>query len=130
MLQGFIIIILFIFVSFLISYNKNKKEIQESGEIRQNFSELIDLIIKNDLNLKISDYNNNRIILTGGGPTTQVRYVLTYAFQTITVNYSISSYMTGKHSFELVMRENISQEAMYDKIVDEINILGIKMGIV
>lgn len=123
-ITGIIIIVLAIFLKDLL---KNKKEIANSKGVESKYYHLIELIINGDSNPRIIKKTKSQLTIQAGGPSTVVLYNLVFAFNSLTVVYSINSYVTGKHSFELVFRDNLTQEEMYEQICVKINELAQNM---
>ena len=112
-----ILIIVVILLFFFSASQKDKREIKSKGGLHEKYKELIEYILIGDLNANIIKNNDREIRITAGGPTTNIRYIILWSFNTITIEYTIDSISTGHRKFELVFNDKKDQEEMYTELL-------------
>lgn len=115
-------IILFSIVKFAMAYNDQADSVAKQGGMKKKYSVLVNNILNADSHCRIIQEGSSFIRLGAVSPGGSTIFDLTQTFGSVTVQWIGKSVLIGDHKMEWQFDEFMDQDAMFEKVVHDVDI--------
>lgn len=119
-----LLVIGYMIVRFFYDWRKQNRQIAKEGGMRQKYNRLINLILRQDPDLKIIDESPSDITLNMSGSRGSVTFIITEAFGSVTIELFVQDYTSGKEDkTEWEFDTSVDQKTMFAHVKDSLETL-------